>query len=424
MINFLLGVRELVLSKTAKDGGIVFLGNAVSSVLGIIFTILAARFLGPAGWGLVAGVGNLIPIIVALADLGLGAAVFQYTAGKWGTNEEDKARRVYGTALAIRVVTVTTVSIFIILFSSWLAKFLFNSQDPALIFLTALGFLGVALLDFQIFSIEAKQKWVLAAVFISLTNVFRVGFLLFLIWAGQANIFSVLVSFSGSSLIAFLASTLFLFNVPRLHAGWQEFLKKSSSFSAWMGGNKIVSVLASRIDILILIQLAGAHEAGIYGAANRLAMGVPLILGSFATVLAARFASLKNKRETIDFFKKAFGLSFVIVIGLIGGIIITPLIIALLGPEYARSKEVLHWLFVAMIPFALSVPSVNLLIYHFKKPRIITLLSLVQLLTTVTSLYLYVPLLGVFAAVWALGISNILILLVTYYLSFKYLSQK
>lgn len=424
MVKLVSQSRELIFSKTTKDSFVVFLGNAVSSVLGIIFTILAARFLGPAGWGVVAGVGNLIPIIVALADLGLGAAVFQYTAGKWGTKEEDKARRVYGTALAIRAVTVTAVSIFIILFSSWLAKFLFNSQDPALIFLTVLGFLGVALLDFQIFSIEAKQKWVLAAVFISLTNVFRVGFLLFLIWVGQANILSVLVSFSGSSLIVFLASTLFIFNVPKLHAGWQEFLKKSSSFSAWMGGNKIVSVLASRIDILILIQLAGAHEAGIYGAANRLAMGVPLVLGSFATVLAARFASLKDKSETIVFFKKAFGLSFIIVIGLIAGIIITPLIITLLGPEYVRSKEVLQWLFAAMIPFALSVPSVNLLIYHFKKPRMITLLSILQLLITVFFIYLYIPILGIFAAVWALGLSNILTLLVTYYLSFKYLSRK
>lgn len=424
MLDLLLGFRELILSKTAKDSSVVFFGNAVSSILGIIFTILAARFLGPAGWGVVAGVGNLIPIIVAFADLGLGAAVFQYTAGKWGTKEEDKARRVYGTALAIRIVAVAVASVFLILFSSWLAKFLFNSQDPMLIFLTAVGFLGVALLDFQIFSIEAKQKWALAAVFISLTNVFRIGFLLFLIWAGQANIFSVLVSFSGSALIVFLASTLFVFNVPKLYAGWQEFLKKSSSFSAWMGGNKIVSVLASRIDILILIQLAGAHEAGIYGAANRLAMGVPLILGSFATVLAARFASLKDKSETVNFFKKALGLSFMIVIGLAAGIIVTPFFIALFGPEYVRSKEVLQWLFVVMIPFALSVPSVNLLIYHFKKPRIITLLSVIQLLITVFFIYLYIPILGIYAAVWALGLSNILTLLVTYYLSFKYLSQK
>lgn len=423
-MNILTQICSLVISKTTKGALMIFSGNALSSVLGIIFTILAARLLGPAGWGIVAGVGNLIPIIVAFTDFGLGAAVFQYTAGKWGTKDEDKARSVYGTALAIRVVTVTVVSIFLILFSSWFARFIFGSQDQMLIFLTALGFLGVALLDFQIFSIESRQNWTLAAVFISLTNLFRVGLLLFLIWVGQANVFSVLVSFSGSSLIAFLASTLFLFNVPRLHAGWQEFLKKSSSFSAWMGGNKIVSVLASRIDILILIQLAGTHEAGIYGAANRLAMGVPLVLGSFATVLAARFASLKDKSETIGFFKKAFGLSFSIAVGLVVGILFTPFIISLFGPEYVRSKEVLQWLFMAMIPFALSVPSVNLLVYHFKKPRIITLLSIIQLLITVFFLYLYVPLLGVFAAVWALGLSNILTLFVTYYLSFKYLSQK
>lgn len=424
MIDTLLQIRVQLLSTTVKNTSMVFAGNAVASALGIVFTVLAARFLGPSEWGIVAGVGNLIPIIVALADFGLGAALFQYTAGKWGTNEEDKARRVYGTALAIRVLTVAAVSVFLILFSSWLAKFLFNSQDPVLIFLTALGFLGVALLDFQIFSIEARQKWLLAAVFISLTNILRVVFLVFLIWFGQVNIFNVLVVFSGSALIVFLTSSLFLFNIPKFHPGWQESFRKLSSFSAWMGGNKIVSVLASRVDILILLQLAGAYEAGIYGAANRLAMGVPLVLGSFATVLAARFASLRDKSETVIFFKKAFRLSFVIVIGLIAGIIVTPLIIALFGPEYVRSREVLQWLFAAMIPFALSVPSVNILIYYFKKPSVITYLSFLQLVIIISISYLYIPSLGIFAPVLALGLSNTLVLFVTYVFSLKYLSQK
>lgn len=424
MLDLFLGFRELILSKAAKDSSVVFLGNVASSVLGIIFTVLAARFLGPAGWGIVAGVGNLIPIIVALADFGLGAAVFQYTAGKWGTKEEDKARRVYGTALAIRIVTVAVVSVFLVLFSSWFARSLFNSQDPSLIFLTALGFLGVALLDFQIFSIESRQNWKLAAAFISLTNVFRVGLLLFLIWVGQANIFSVLMSFSGSTLLVFLLSTIFLFNTPRLYFGWQEFIKKFSRFSLWMGGNKIVSVLSSRVDILIIIQLVGAYEAGIYGAANRLAMGVPLILGSFATVLAARFASLEKKVEIVSFFKKSIGLSLLIVAGLIAGIFLTPSIISFFGPEYARSKEVLQWLFAAMIPFALSVPSVNILIYHFKKPSIITYLSFLQLAIMISISYLYIPSLGIFAPVLALGLSNSLMLIVTYYFAIRYLSRK
>lgn len=415
-------LSELILSKTAKDSSIVFLGNAVSSILGIIFTVLAARFLGPAGWGIVAGVGNLIPIIVAFADFGLGATVFQYTAGKWGTKEEDKARRVYGTALAVRIFTVTVVSVFLILFSSWLAKFLFNSQDPVLIFLTTLGFLGVALLDFQTLSIEAKQNWVLAAVFISLTNVFRVGLLLFLIWVGQANILSVLVSFSGSALLVFLLSTIFLFNTPRLYSGWQEFIKKFSSFSLWMGGNKIVSVLGSRVDILIIIQLLGAYEAGIYGAANRLAMGVPLILGSFATVLAARFASVANKKELLSFFQKSIGLSGLIAAGLVLGVIVTPFITSFFGPEYARSKEILQLLFVSMIPFALSVPSVNILIYYFKKPGIITYLSIIQLVIIVFVNYLYLSTLGIFASVLAMGLANLLTMIVTYFFAFRYLA--
>lgn len=423
MIDVLIQFRELVFSKTAKNSSVVFLGNAASSALGITFTVLAARFLGPAGWGIVAGVGNLIPIIVAFADFGLGAAVFQYTVGKWGTSEEDKARRVYGMALAIRIVTVTAISIFIILFSSWLAKFLFNSQDPMFIFFTALGFLGVALLDFQIFSIEARQRWVTAAAFITLTNLLRAASIIFLIFTNQINIFSVLLVFSGSAPLVFIFSLLTQYQRPQLYSGWRVLVRKLFSFSAWMGGNKIVSVLGSRVDILIIIQLLGAYEAGIYGAANRLAMGVPLILGSFATVLAARFASVTDKKELLRFFQKSIGLSGLIAAGLVLGVIVTPFITSFFGPEYARSKEILQLLFVSMIPFALSVPAVNILIYYFKKPGIITYLSIIQLVIIVFINYLYLSTLGIFASVLAMGLANLLTMIITYFFAFRYLAK-
>lgn len=417
-------VRELVLSQTTKNTSVVFLGNVVSSITAIVFTILAARFLGPEGWGIVAAVGNLIPILVALSDFGLGASMFQYTSGKWGTKEEGKARKAYQTSLSLRLLTASAISFILVVFSSFLSKIAFGFDEPMLAIIVSIGFLGFTLLDFQIFSLEAKQSWRVAAVFISLTNIFRVGLVLLLAWLGLLNLPTVLLVFSGSSFFAFLLSLFFISSMPILHKGWEEFVKNFASFSAWMGGNKIISVLASRLDILLVIQIAGAHEAGIYGAANRLALGVPLILGSFATVLASRFASLENKSQLLSFFKKSIFLSFVIAAGIVLGIIVTPLVISLLGADYARSTGVLQGLFLAMIPFALATPAVNILIYHFKKPSVITYLSIVQLLLIVLVSYYFLPTtIGIFAPVLALGISNVLSLVVTYIFAFKYLSQ-
>lgn len=413
---------NLLFSPTAKNIGITFVGNSVASVLGIFFALIAAYHLATESWGIVASVRNLINILIAVADLGLGAALFQHASGKW-KQDPKKTYEVYKEIFSLRIISGLLFSFVLIVFSGIISKVAFGFTDNTLIYLTALGFVGVLLLDFQIFAVQSKQSWVSASFLISLTNVLRVVFLLSLVWAGKVNQFNVLLFFSLSGVFAFLASWIIIPAVPVLKFNFKEVFKQFGSFSLWMSTNKIVSTIASRIDILLVLQTLGAHKAGIYGVASTLAVGVPLIIGSYATIFASKFASIREKEELKDFFNKSIGLSVLICLLLVVGILISPFVIGFFGPRYQQATSVLQWLFVGMMPLVLSAPAVNILIYYFKKPEIIASLSVLQLFIILGLNFYYLPTLDIYAPVLAQGLSNLSTMIISYFFAYKYLKN-
>lgn len=419
------GVRRLIFSATIKDGSIVIAGNLTSSVLGIVFTILVARFLGPSDWGLVAAVGNLITILAALGDIGLGSAFFQIASGRWSEElHKERIYKAYKDLFTLRLIIGILVFLILLSFSNLLSQLIFKSNNYFLVLSAALGFLFVLLLDFQVFSIEAKKDWKAAAILISLSNVFRIGLLLIFYLLGSLSLESILLIFSGSTLLVFLISLLWIHTGVSSNIEITKTYKEVFKFSSWMGLNKIVSAVSPRLDVLLIIQLAGTYQAGIYGAASRLAVGIPIIIGSLATIIASRFASISDGEELKKYFNKSIGLSFVISLFVVLGIFVVPFVISLFGEQYKQSNLVLQGLLVAYIPFVLSMPAVNILIYHFKKPQIVTILSFFQLPIVLSVNYFLIPKIGIFAPVIVLGIINLLTMIVTYFYALKAMSKK
>ncbi len=416
-------VWGLIRSKTARDASVVFGGNAVSSFLAIIFTILAARFLGPESWGIVAAVISFISITVAIGELGFDAGLINFVSQKWSANKKKEAQKIINVVFSLRFFLALVIAVGLIIFAKPLTPLIFKADNSLVLVLAALGFFGALLLDFQIAATEAKQDWKKAALFIALTNFFRLSLLLLLRIIGKPNLIGVLAIFVGGSLIAFLVSLLGQ-KAKVSFQGTKLILKKIIPFSGWMGANKIISVVNSRVDVLLLVQLASTFETGIYAAANRLAMGVPILVSSFATVLAPRFASFGEIHEVKKYLKKAIGLSVIIIAGLLVGILVAPWVIALFGTQYHGSTPVLQALFVTFIPFILSTPGVDALIYAFKKPQVLTITGAVQLPFILLVNFFLIPVLGIYAPVVVYGMVNLSTLLVVYTFVFLNLKEK
>ena len=417
-------LQTLIFSKTAKDTSIILIGNMCSSLLAIIFAIFAARSLGPENWGMVAAVTSLIAILVAFGELGMDAGLLKFVSKLWKDNKIEDAKAVFRTLFTVRIILAITITILLLAAAPSVARAAFSSNDVSLVHFSALGFLTALIVDYQIASTQAKQHWAAAAILLTLTNVVRVVGLLILIYTNTIKLTTVLYVFTGAGLLSF-AFSLYWHQTPfGLAKNWRGILGEIVPFSGWMGLNKIISVFNGRIDVLLLISLASAYGAGVYAAANRLAMGVPIIVASFATVLAPKLATLDTKKELIIYFKKSLGLTLLIVAGLLFGILISPIVVKLFGPEYEKAGPILRLLLLSYIPFTLGTPAVNTLIYAFKRPQIIAIMTVIQSPLIVTANFLLIPKLDIYAPVLIIALTNTTSMLVSYYFVWRYLGHR
>ena len=303
------------------------------------------------------------------------------------------------------------MDLFFLAFSSGFSAFAFKIPDPELSILSGLGIFSYLILEFQIAAMQASGKWGLAAFFIAFVNLIRLIVVWLFFWKGTLTVSSTLWAYSGIPLLTVL-----------LTLPWEPFklswrkpkeLAKIAHFSGGLGLNRIAGAIASRIDIVLLLGLSGAYSAGLFGVAKQLAIGVPILIGSLAAVLAPSFATV-SKENSFTYFKKTILLSVILCLGLGFGILISPLVIDLFGPKYKDSLDILRWLFVGYIPFILATPAVNLLIYNLHKPKIVGILSLLLVpIVWLLNVYL-IPIYGVWGAVAVHIVWNLVTMLIAY----------
>ena len=144
---------------------------------------------------------------------------------------------------------------------------------------------------------------------------------------------------------------------------------------------KLFVGISARLDLIMLVPLAGLVEAGVYGAASRIALVYPLFVSSLNQVLSPKFAKYKTIHQALPFWRKsilAFGL---LLISLFGFYMSADLIISwLFGSKYLDAIPVFKGLLLAMTGFIIAAPFSILIVYTLKKPLLATVATLVQLL--------------------------------------------
>lgn len=404
---------NLIFSKFTKETLALLIGNTTAAVFGIIFTIFAARILGPDNWGIAAAVISLITILVAFGDLGLTSSIFRFL---------PKNKNVISIFFTIRFITAVVLSLVLVILSGFLSETVFKVNDPMLLAIAALALFGSLSLDFQIALMESKRNFKIAAIFISLTNVLRVILLIFL---------PVLLAFALSPLLIFIIYIIYrkgwnLITYDSLLILKQEgkkTIKDIIPFSSWMGLNRVVGALSSRVDVLLILQLSTTYQTGIFAASKQLAMGIPIVLGSFATVLAPRFSTLEGK-PLIKFFINTIFFSAIISLGILILAFFSGSIISLFGEKYVGSEDILFWLLIAFIPAALATPAVNFLIYSLNKPKVIALTSFVQMPLVIFLNIHLIPSFGIFASAIILGLLNLSTMFISYFFAWYFWSKK
>ncbi|MDW5596352.1 flippase [Conexibacter stalactiti] len=382
--------------RIASNVVIQLIARGISMPISVITVSLAARTLDPDGFGVWSAVGAYVGIFAALTDLGFTTVAMQ----KMSAEPEREAEWLGALAGARGMLSLIAA----IICAASIPIFLDNHRD---------GHLVGWILCFTIFSTGANA---LMAVFQSRLR------------SGLALSFSVLQSFiwlgvclafylTGATVVAFAIAYVV---VLAIISGLQIWTTRRYAHIAWREGRKlwgqlsrtaiplgIASVLITvyyQIDAVLLLQISGPDEAGIYGAAYRFLtplMFLPAaLMSSFFPVLSAVHRSdparVRRLVQICADYMAVISLPILAVTVALSDEIVE----LLYGPEFARTAGLLPILMIAFVSICYGTmagflaPLLNL---HWR----LALYSGIGALANVGLNLLLIPAHGAYGSAWA-----------------------
>jgi O-antigen/teichoic acid export membrane protein len=197
--------------------------------------------------------------------------------------------------------------------------------------------------------------------------------------------------------------------------------KNLIKFSGWLGVNSIISSITGRIDVQMIAAMLGAVATGIYSIPSRLTSFITVLISSFSSVLAPRFASFNDKEKEKSYLIKSTLAVIPIAVGIIIWIIIAkPFILTLFGSKYLPSVPVFQALAASFIPGLFTIPSVTVIIYSMKKTVYIGAYSLPSTVLILGLDLLLIPRFGLYGPTITSAVTSILFVIYTWFFVIRY----
>lgn len=407
-------IKKIFLSSTSRDSFISLAGSAGMAAGGMVFTILMARSLDPAQFGIFSALTATVILLASIGDFGLSSSLINFLP-KLPNNRKEIISVIFWSQLTLAIILASLL----LLASSFKDVFIPGSTLIQFIAISILVFVYI-MEEFPMAVLQADKKFVPVAIFRLIDSFIKVTILSLLFIGSKVTIeLGIAATFVSAGMVAFLATRMEIKNIRPFFP--KVYFKKIFHFTKWIALNRTFGVAVSRVDIILLTALSSPFAAGIFSAAARFALVLTLIVSSLGNVTTPRFSVFNNKQQIKNYIKKLLGLITLIVFAAaILAIFAKPLILFVFGSEYSQAIPVFQALTVAMIPFIYSIATTGPLIYSFNKPNFVAAVTIIQVTILIVLDLILIPIYGVFAPPIALGASNLLVLIITG-LKLKYL---
>lgn len=360
---------------TFKDTSMVFVGNTLSSVLGAVFFFILARKAGPAVFGIFSIATAVAITAVDLFDIAINNAIISF-GSKPGWR-----------ALALRNGLKRKI-FFSIIFSVllWIGIpaiiWMLGKPDIAYALKISIWLIpGKAIFSFVKTSLQAGKEFFLDSAVDILSSVFRLV-VFFLLW--RAGLTPLTAALWGYILGLLLSTVIALPKIKELISVEIEDNfnhKEFTVYQSWMTLAFAVSSVSSRLDIFFLTRMVSLEAVGWYQAAFRLYMPVQQLASSISRVLAPRFASFSNRKESKIYLRKALFLSGSLAVSMFLLVPVYPWAIKFLyGSNFQGSVIFAYGLLGYFSLFLLSTPWWSRLLYYYSNARRFAILSVLQLI--------------------------------------------
>ena len=389
-------------TQTAKDAGIVFGGQVLSTLISAIFFILVARFLGPEKLGIYSAATAIVIVLADTVDLAINSSIVKFYHRK-----DYKAY--WKFAFLLKMLAGFVFSILLFFGAGFLSEIMRQDLTVVLKVSSLLVFL-VFFCRFPKAVFQAQKKFLSDALVDMATSALRLLLTILLIYFSLLSVKSVLwtqiISALGIGLIA-----LKFIGIDFLKAKITPAVRKTFfSFHSWLTVGFILAAVHSRIDNIFLMRFSGPAMVGYYQAGYRFFMPIVQFSSVLSTVFAPRFASFEKEEQVKAYLKKTSLLSGGLALLVLVFIFFVPVIVKFLfGADYAPAVLPTQILAVGFAFFVFAVPFMSCLIYRRGETGFFALLNLLQLFLVVGLDLLLIP---KFQAVGAASAASLTIIII------------
>jgi O-antigen/teichoic acid export membrane protein len=329
----------------ASNVGIQFLARVITMSLSVVTVALMARTLHPNGYGVWNGVGGYVGLFGILTDLGFTIAATQRMAAE-PEREAEWLGALIGvrTAMSILVVMLCTASIPLLLTDT-------DHTHAVAYIMTATTFSTGAAALMAVFQSRLRAGLVLS--FTVLQGILWLSAVA-LLAAAHASV----VAFAVAQVIVIAIISVLQVQATRrfAHIAWRAGLRLWRTLvrvAIPLGVASVMITIYYQVDSVLLLQIAGPREAGIYGAAYGFLSPMNFlpaaVMASFFPVLSAVYS--RDPARARRLVQICAEIMAVIGLPILAGTIALsqPIIHLIYGPRFNQSAQLLPILMIAFV---------------------------------------------------------------------------
>lgn len=393
-------LKSILQSATFRQSQITILGTIINGVMGALFYVVLARFLGPSDFGLLVIALTTMVLIADIADIGTNTGLVRFVSHSLAKNQ-DRAYRFLKLSFEIKLIAWGISFLAVYLLAPILATNLFHKEELIIpLRLTAFGAGGALLFTFATSTLQAYQKYLPWSVINIFTNLLRLILIIILGYFLMLNIETSILVYLLLPFFGFFV-TLFILPTRKIFLSKKEFSlsKELFKYNIPVAAFTVIAAFSARLDTYLSAVLLSSREVGIYGAANQMVQIMPQLVSALGLVSSPKFASFQNNKDMLIYFKKfQLLVSGFCILGILTIPISIYLIPILLGPQYQEAIIPFIFLFIAMLIFLFSIPVHHSVIFYFGRPDVFIWVSLGHLLIIGSLGYLLISSLGMTGA--------------------------
>ncbi len=404
---------EIIATQAFRDASKVFFANGFATAISLIGIFIIQKIIAVRELGTLAIYNNLLSLSTGIILGGITTSFVRYLSQYY---ERDLgvakliARRVLAIVLGLGVLTFIMFT-----FGSELINRLFFGQEDleSFIQLVGVGSLTTVVTVYYTTIFQTQQRFTAYSAIIfgqAIGGALAVVLLYFTNHLTTSNVIltNIAITAAAGSVSYLLYRRSGLAKAPRATPPPMLF-HEMVHFSTWVVIMSIVSVVFTKVDVMMLSAMVSLEEVAIYSFASSIYLAFLLILGAMNTILLPRISRLQTAEEFRAAAARVLRLSaFVAVTTVPLFFLVAPLVHLVFQNKFDDALPLIYLLLGSLSVSILLNPSVNFLIV-MKRERFMAISAIAMVLINVAGNLLFIP---TYRAIGAVSVTAITIVIV------------